>query len=164
MLIQFWNRFLSSITFFNEKRAPKNDSKKGDPLDSNRGLWPWPGAPWQPPSRAPRISEQETIVWARNNNSCSSDLTRSGPRPGEFLNRRCVNGRKSNYNCKCANPFARNPPESIVGNRPVPKKAWIFWGWSKFLDTIARRFTFVCKVITLWVQIWSEWDLVKTSL
>ena len=52
------------------KKVPNKCSKKGDPPDSNRGLWPWPAAPWQPPSRA-RFSEQETIVWARNKNRCS---------------------------------------------------------------------------------------------
>ena len=32
-------------------------------------LSPSPEAPWQPPSRA-RFSEQESAIWARNNNSC----------------------------------------------------------------------------------------------
>ena len=115
-----------------KKGLNKLFKKSGPPL-ANKGLWPWPGAPWQPPSRA-RFSEQETTIWARNKNSCSflnpfqspfpgmgyflisclkkcsffdeiwnkkdkspqlffsygsfpkaRDLTRSGPRPGEFI-------------------------------------------------------------------------------
>ena len=84
----------------------------GDPPLADGSLFPWPGAPWQPPSRA-RFSEQETIIWARNKINCSflspclklcskktisndfsycsfplaCDLTRSGPRPGEFSHR-----------------------------------------------------------------------------
>ena len=43
--------------------------KSAPPHYANNPLWPWPGAPLQPPSRA-RFSEQETTVWARNNNNC----------------------------------------------------------------------------------------------
>ena len=35
-----------------EKKRSETLSKKGSPLVSNYRLWPWPGAPWQPPSRA----------------------------------------------------------------------------------------------------------------
>ena len=81
----FGTVFLTTITILSEKRAPKNDSKKGDPLDSNKSLWPWPGAPWQPPSRASRISEQETTVWARNKNRCSFLSQFLSPFPGMFF-------------------------------------------------------------------------------
>ncbi len=134
----FWAHFRSDFRhksqFWLKKGLQTNVQKKGAPPYANSSLWPWPGAPWQPPSRA-RFSEQETAVWAaRNKSSCSflspflspcpgmgyfwvnfwkllifwwnlkqkktnncrsffsyclfpkaCDLTRSGPRPGEFL-------------------------------------------------------------------------------
>ena len=83
--LHFGTVFCQQSQFWVKKWAPKNDSKKSDPLDSNRTLWPWPGAPWQPAtikdcSNKKQLSEQDTA-----NNSCSKDLTRSGLRPGEFL-------------------------------------------------------------------------------
>ena len=50
------------------KDATTIASKKGTPQDANSDLCPSPEAPWQPPSCA-RFSEQETTIWARNNNA-----------------------------------------------------------------------------------------------
>ena len=45
ILCSVWHQFW-------EKNPSENRFKKRCPLVSNDSLWPWPGAPWQPPSRA----------------------------------------------------------------------------------------------------------------
>ena len=81
MLDSFWRPFSCQIANVSENLHPKMIGKKGTPLDANEGLWPFPQAPWQPPSRT-RFSKQETTIWARNNNSCSLLSPFLSPFPG----------------------------------------------------------------------------------
>ena len=73
--------FAKNCTFEWKKGLQKNVQKKGASPLAKETLWPWPGAPWQPPSRA-RFSEQETTIWARNKNSCSFLNPFQSPFPG----------------------------------------------------------------------------------
>ena len=81
----FWAHFRSDFRhksqFWLKKGFQTNVHRKGAPPYANKSLWPWPGAPWQPPSRA-RFSEQETAVWARNKSSCSFLSPFLSPCPG----------------------------------------------------------------------------------
>ena len=66
--VHFWTIFITNQNL-EWKEGFKKVFKKRCPPDSNRGLWPWPGAPWQPPSCArclnkKQLFEQETTTWA----------------------------------------------------------------------------------------------------
>ena len=79
--IHFGDNFHVKLQIWVNKLLPKMIEKKGTPLDANYWLWPFPQAPWQPPSRT-RFSKQETTIWARNNNSCSLLSPFLSPFPG----------------------------------------------------------------------------------
>ena len=79
--VHFGDHFHVKLQIWVNKLLPKMIEKKGTPLDANCWLWPFPQAPWQPPSRT-RFSKQETTIWARNNNSCSLLSPFLSPFPG----------------------------------------------------------------------------------
>ena len=83
--IHFGGNFNQKSQFWVKNGFQKMAQKGSAPPYANTGLWPSPEAPWQPPSRA-WFSEQETTVWARNNNRCSflSPFLNSFPGIGNF--------------------------------------------------------------------------------